>query len=102
MSFSLHLFFCCILHVVLQGMPDIPYEHYFNTPFPLREENLFSDQTFSPVYVKQEGNDTALFLGTEKGLFQISSLNNPNWINIPNEKIENGHIFDIETDSNGK
>jgi len=102
MSFPLSLFFCCLLHIVGQGIPDVPYEHYFHNPFPLKDTNLYTDSAFLPICIKKEEENIVLYLGTEKGLFQILSLNSPNWENVPDNVIENGHIFDMEVDSKGK
>ncbi len=82
---------------------DIPYEHYFHTPIPIQVELSNISQNFLPIYIKE--NDLGiktLLLGTGEGLYQFNPIQNPNWENISRGYIEDGHIFNMDMDKEGK
>ncbi len=103
MTFLSNLTIWLVLALLGKSVPDVPYEHYFHAPIPLNDELSHISQNFLPVYIKK--NDLGikiLLLGTGEGLYQFNSIQNPNWENVSRGHIDDGYIFDMDMDKEGK
>ncbi|HOV31826.1 MAG TPA: hypothetical protein PLX23_00505 [Candidatus Hydrogenedens sp.] len=95
--------FTPLLFVILlsqfAGVEDVPYEHFFHTPYPIAGLPSLSDTISIPLVV-MNGDKTVTYVGTNEGLFAFST-ENQEWIEVVCLS-EKGPVFDIEKGPEGK